>query len=70
MLLDVGGWGEEEGEAGGEGGGLVSVLDVSLFYFIKENWDFCLITKHQAEPDINILLTRNLPFESDYETLL
>ena len=58
------------GVGGGGGGGLVSVLDVSLFYFIKENWDFCLITKHQAEPDINILLTRNLPFESDYETLL
>ena len=33
MLLDVGGWGEEEGEAGG--GGLVSFLDVSLIYFIK-----------------------------------
>ena len=52
MLPDVG------------GGGLTSVLDVqSLFFFIKENW-ICATTRHHAEPN-NILLTRNLPFESD-----
>ena len=58
------------GGGSGGGGGVVGVLDGAFFFFFKENWDFCLITKHQAEPDINILLTRNLPFESDYETLL
>ena len=43
---------------------LVSVLDVqSLFFFIKENW-ICTMTRHHAEPN-NILLTRNLPFDSD-----
>ena len=33
---------------------LASVLDV-----------YCAMTRHHAEPNINILLTRNLPFDSD-----
>ena len=50
----------------GRGGELESVMDVqSLFFFIKENW-ICAMTRHQAEPNINILLTRNLPFDSDF----
>ena len=53
MLSDVG------------GGGLASVLDVQcLFFFIKVNW-MCAMTKHHAGPNINMLLTRNLPFDSD-----
>ena len=31
--------------------------------FIKENW-ICAITRHHAKPNINILLTRNLHFDS------
>ena len=47
------------------GGGLESVLDVqSLFFFIEENW-ICAVTRHHAEPNINMLLTRNFPFDSD-----
>ena len=34
----------------------------TFIFFIKENW-ICAMTRH-AEPDINILLTRNLPFDS------
>ena len=52
MLLDVG------------GGGLASVLDVQLFFFIKENC-ICDMIRNHAEPNINILLTRNLLFDSD-----
>ena len=53
MLLDVGGW------------GLASVLDVqSLFFFIKDSW-ICDMTGHHVELNINMLLTRNLPFDSD-----
>ena len=37
---------------------------IFLYFFIKENW-ICDMTKHHAEPNINILLTRNLPFDSD-----
>ena len=33
------------------------------FFFIKENW-ICAMTRHHAEPNINILLTRNVPFGS------
>ena len=35
----------------------------SLFFFIKENW-ICAMTRHHAESNINILLTRNLPIDS------
>ena len=53
MLLDVG------------SGRLASVLDVQfLLFFIGENW-ICAMTRHHVEPNINILLTRNLPFDSD-----
>ena len=52
MLWDVG------------GGGLGSALDVqSLVFFIKENW-ICAMTRHHVEPNINILLKKNLPFDS------
>ena len=49
MLSDVGEW------------GVASVLQV---FFITENW-ICIMTRHHAESNINILLTRNLPFDSD-----
>ena len=49
MLLDVG------------GGVLTSVLDVQSLFFIKEIW-ICAMSKHHAN---NILLTGNLPFDSD-----
>ena len=54
MLSDVG------------GGWLVIVLDMqSLFYFFKkENW-ICAMTRNHAEPNIKILLARNLPFGCD-----
>ena len=29
----------------------------------------CTMTRHHAEPNINILLTRNLPFDSDIRQL-
>ena len=34
-----------------------------FLFFIKENW-ICAMTRYHAEPNINILLTRNLPFDS------
>ena len=47
-----------------KGAGVASVLDVqSLIFFIKENW-ICAITRHHAESNISILLTRNLPIDS------
>ena len=33
-------------------------------FFIKENW-ICAVTRLHAEPNINMLLTRNLPSDSD-----
>ena len=37
----------------------------SIFiFFIKENW-ICTMTRHHTERKINILLTRNLPFDCD-----
>ena len=36
-----------------------------FIFFIKENW-ICPMTRHHAEPNINILLTGNLPFDSDF----
>ena len=68
-----------KGGGGGAGGGLgknemlsdvgrvgvTSVLEVqSLFSSITENW-ICSMTRHDAQPTINILLTRNFPFDSD-----
>ena len=34
-----------------------------IFFFIKENWIYAM-TRHHAESNINILLTRNLPIDS------
>ena len=51
MFLNVG-----EGRGGGAGG-LASVLDVQSLFFFKENW-ICAVTRHHAEPNINMLLTR------------
>ena len=45
------------------GGRLGRVLDVQSF-FIKGNW-ICAMTRHHTEPNINILLTKNLPIDSD-----
>ena len=35
-----------------------------FFFFIKGNWA-CAVTRHHIEPNINILLTINLPFDSE-----
>ena len=35
-----------------------------FFFVIKENWIYAITIQH-AEPKINTLLTRNLPFDSD-----
>ena len=51
MLLDVG------------GGGVSELSGRPVFaFFIKENW-ICAMTRHHAEQNINMLLTRNLPFD-------
>ena len=34
------------------------------FFVIKENWIWAM-SRHHTEPNIDILLTRNLPFNSD-----
>ena len=52
MLLDVGGDGSE-----------CSRRPIIIF-FIKEKW-ICVMTRHHAKPNINMLLTRNLHFNSD-----
>ena len=47
------------------GGRLASALDVqSSSFLIKEN-RICAVAKHHAEPNMNVLLTSNLPFDSD-----
>ena len=33
-------------------------------FFFKENW-ICAMNRHYTEPKINILLTRNFPFDCD-----
>ena len=43
------------------GGGFAGVLDVQSLVFIKGNWIWAM-TRHHAN---NMLLTRNLPFDSD-----
>ena len=44
------------------GGAALRVFWTSnLYFFIKENWIWAMTRDHA----INILLTRNLPFESD-----
>ena len=45
---------------------VASVLDVqSSCFFITENW-ICAMSRHHAESNINILLTGNLSFDSDF----
>ena len=56
MLSGVGRWGISE----------CFGRPVSIF-FIKESW-ICAMTRHDAEPNINILLTRNFPFDSDSDS--
>ena len=51
MLLDVGGWCVNECS-----GRPIFIL------FIKENW-ICAVTRYHVEPNINILLTRDLLFD-------
>ena len=62
----VGTWGRRMGmrrTRTGRGG--VRVFWTSnLYFFIKENW-ICAMARHHAEPNIDILSTRNLPFDSD-----
>ena len=57
MLSDVGEWGVSECS----GRPIFSFL-------IKENW-ICAMTRYHAEPNVNILLTRNLHFDSDVRQL-
>ena len=33
-------------------------------FFVTENW-ICAVTRCHAEPNIDILLTRNIPFDFD-----
>ena len=40
-----------------------SNLLLFFFVFVKENWIYAM-TRHHAESNIDILLTRNLPFDS------
>ena len=54
MLSDVG-W---EGMMGSDCSGRPVFI-----FLIKENW-ICSITRHRAESNINVLLTRNLPVDS------
>ena len=59
-------WGRGGRGRGKAGGRVRECYGRPIFiFFIKENW-ICAMTRHQAEPNINILLTRNLPFDSDF----
>ena len=53
MLLDVRAWGVSE----------CSGRPIFI-YFIKENW-ICTVIRHHIEPNINMLLTRILAFDSE-----
>ena len=55
MLSDVGGGGVIEWSGG---------PNLIFFILIKENW-ISPMTRLHAEPNINILLSRNLSFHSD-----
>ena len=55
MLLDVEGWGVSECSG-----------STIFIFLINENW-ICVMAESHAEPNTNcILLTRNLPFHSDF----
>ena len=43
-------------------GGLASILDVQSLIFLLKKKKICAMTRHYAN---NILLARNLPFDSD-----
>ena len=67
-LRGVGRWGLRQKwyviERKGAGDGVSECSRRPIFiFFIKENW-ICAMTRHHAEPSINILLARNLPFAS------
>ena len=47
----------------GVGGGSECPERPISIFLIKENW-ICVMTRHHAESNINILLRRNLPIES------
>ena len=69
MPTFVGGWYEKNemlSDVGSRGGGrLASALDVqSSSFLIKEN-RICAVANYHAEPNMNVLLTSNLPFDSD-----
>ena len=53
MLSGVGGWGFNKCSG-----------SPTFTFFIKEIW-ICAMTRHHAEPNINILLTKTLPFDFD-----
>ena len=38
-----------------------------FIFFIKENW-ICAMTRYHADSNINILLTKNLPIDSNRTT--
>ena len=47
--------------SGGGGGGISECPGNSIFiFFIKENWN-CGMNRYNAEPNINLLLTGNVP---------
>ena len=68
MTSTFGGWRERKkwGVIGRRGLGISECSGRPSFVFFKENW-ICAVVRHHAEPNINILLTRNLklPFDSD-----
>ena len=56
--------GKKWGFIGRKGWGVSECSRRSIFtFFLKKNW-ICAMTRHHAEPNINVLLTRNLPFDS------
>ena len=42
----------------------IIIITIIIIIIVKKNWS-CAMTRHHAEANINILLTRNIPFDSD-----
>ena len=42
----------------------IIIITSIIIIIVKKNWS-CAMTRHHAEANINILLTRNIPFDSD-----
>ena len=68
-LRGWGGWGwgkkrKNEMLSDLDGGGSKCTGRPIFSFFIKENW-ICAMTRNHAGPSIIILLTRDLPYESD-----